>query len=132
MATDSEPKSTAKGTMADFLSVMFHSATQSHTWHLQTTSLAQHLALEEYYKGTRDFLDDFIEKHMSDGPKVKAPNSVRLENLKDVSQINEHLDMILGYLDKIRVEVFKRTELVNMIDDMKGLIHKTKYRLTLK
>jgi hypothetical protein len=124
MATDS-PKITAKATMTDFLAIMFHSANQSKLWHLQTKSYAQHIALEQYYDGISEFLDDFIEKHMSDGPKVKAPQSVKLESLTGTAQISEHLDMILEYLDKIRTELFRRTELVNMIDDAKALIHKT-------
>ena len=118
--------------MKEFLSKMFFCANQIKVWHLQTKGYAMHLALGSFYDTVTDFTDDFAEKHMMNGPKISAPKiDSKYEDYKDVSQIFKYLDGVDSYISQLRKELDGRTDLVNMLDDLRASVNKTRYLLTL-
>jgi len=120
-----------------FLGMMFHSADQTHLWHLQTKSYALHMALGGYYEGIRNGLDDVAEKCMGmKGMRLSAKGKAPLQDFKDSEQVMQHLDSVCMYLtdlnDEIMKEFPKATHIVNAIDVLRELVAKTKYLITLQ
>ena len=58
VAQTSEPVITP---IAKFVAMLMHARTSVHIMHLQTRSFAQHMALDELYKGIPDLVDDLVE-----------------------------------------------------------------------
>lgn len=120
-----------------FLDMMFHSADQTHLWHLQTDSYALHKALDDYYTGIRAGLDDVAEKAMGMLQKrLSATGKPNLVDFKDTAQVMKHLEMVCKYLTDLNSEITKKypqaTHIVNAIDVIRELVAQTKYLITLK
>ena len=49
------------GDFTEMMSLLLHSQTQVHTFHLQTESYAEHKALQKYYEGIDDLVDGLVE-----------------------------------------------------------------------
>lgn len=47
-----------------FVAILMNSRNQAHAFHLETSSYAQHKALEKYYEKIVDLLDDYAEAYM--------------------------------------------------------------------
>ena len=57
------PQGAPTEVMASFVSTLFHSRTQAHTFHLQTNSFAAHKALNEYYDEIINIVDGLVESY---------------------------------------------------------------------
>ena len=119
-----------------FLDMMFHTADQTHLWHLQTESYAQHMALGGYYDMIRIGLDDVAEKCQGyKGQRLVAHGKMPMVPYKDVAQIQAHLQAVCKFLTDLNNEIMtadkNATHLVNAIDVIREGIAKTKYLLTL-
>jgi len=118
--------------MNEFLSKFFFWSNQVKVYHLQTKSYAGHIALGGLYDTLTEFTDDFAEKFMSNGEVLAAPaNLKKIMNYKDVGQVYATIDEIDQYISSLRTELVEATDLVNMLDDLRGSINKTRYLLTL-
>lgn len=118
--------------MKDFLSNMFFCANQIKLWHLQTKGYAMHIALGGLYDFVTDFTDKFAETYMMNGPRLVAPlNTGKFEEYKDSAQVIKYIEKVDSYLNSLYKELEGRRDLVNMLDDLKGSLNKTKYLLTL-
>jgi len=107
---------------------LFHSRDVMHIVHLQTTSYAEHKALNEYYDNLLDLVDGLLESYMGTvGKRVnfKIPAS-------EYVNPKQHLTQLKQYVMKHRT-VFgeENTHLQNIIDEIIALITKTLYLLTL-
>lgn len=116
--------------------MMFFSADQMHVWHLQTGSYAQHKALNGYYDTIRDQIDAFAECYMGySGERLSAKGGLRFLEYSNVEQVNLHLDQVCKFCGDLYGELErmspKPTHLLNIVDEMKATIAKTKYLLTL-
>ena len=120
-----------------FLDVMLHSADQTHVWHLQTKSYAEHKALQGYYEGVRDGLDTVAEVCQGyKNVRLTAKGKMPLENYTDTDKMKVHIMKVCNYLRDLKMEVaegkFETSQLVNAIDVIHELADKTLYLLTLK
>jgi DNA-binding ferritin-like protein len=107
---------------------------QFRVFHWQTESFAQHKAFGEAYETLEGLIDNFVEiyqgkngiQNPADGLKIK------LENL-DNDPV-EMIDVFIDYLqDDLTSMVDKKdTDLLNIRDEMLGVLNKTKYLLMLK
>lgn len=119
-----------------FLDMMFYSADQTHLWHLQTKDYEIHMALDQYYKGIREGLDDVAEKCMGfKGVRLGAKGKIALTAFTGLSQVTKHIDTVERFLSDLNDEILtankKATHLVNAIDVIRECVSKTKYLLTL-
>ena len=122
-----------------FLDMLFHSADQTHLWHLQTNgsgSYALHMALGGYYGAVRLGLDDVAEKCMGyKNIRLSAKGKAALVDWKDVAQVDAHLVITEKYLASLNDEIMKAdakaTHLVNAIDVIRECVSKTRYLITL-
>jgi hypothetical protein len=107
-----------------FIGTLFQSRDMMHIAHLQTTSFAEHKALNGYYDGILDLTDKFTEVYFGRNKRVEivipeAKNMDAVTHLKDLQKI----------LDSERTNF--SSELQNIVDEMLGLVNQTLYLLTL-
>jgi len=109
-----------------FFGVLFHSRDCMHLTHLQTTSYAEHKALNKYYEGILDLTDNLIETYFGIAGKkssIKIPQS-------EFINAQAHLKQLYSYIESNR-GIFEESQLQNIIDEICALINKTQYLLTL-
>lgn len=111
-------------TPGKFIGTLFHSRDAMHIAHLQTTSFAEHKALNHYYDGILDLTDKFSEVYFGRNKRVEIiiPES---KNLDAISHLREMQQLVDGERNNYS------SELQNIMDEMLGLINQTLYLLTL-
>jgi len=107
-----------------FIGALFQSRDIMHIAHLQTTSFAEHKALDGYYSGILDLTDSFTEKYF--GRNKRVPIIIPESKIEDSM---EHLKGMQKMIDEERSNY--TSELQNIMDEMLGLIDETLYLLTL-
>jgi len=112
----------------EFVTVLLHSVTNAHILHLTTNSLAQHLALGEYYEGVDELVDSFAEA-------FQGKYGVLTNWTEDYALPAEPVEYMkfLGakvYSLRNRPEFPKDSELQNITDEIAALIDHTLYKLT--
>jgi hypothetical protein len=107
-----------------FIGMLFASRDAMHLAHLNTTSFAEHKALNGYYDGILDLTDNFSEVYFG---RFKRLDIVIPES--KVLSAPEHLKEMQMLIDGERNNY--PSELQNIMDEMLGLVNKTLYLLTL-
>ena len=107
---------------------LFQSRDMMHIAHLQTTSYAEHKALNRYYDELLDLIDSLIESYFGCIGKrlpIKIPGS---DYVNPVLHLNQMKDYMMKHRNTFGVD---RTHIQNIIDEIIALITKTQYLLTL-
>jgi hypothetical protein len=110
---------------AAFVSVLFHSATNTHFMHLQTKSFAQHMALGEYYDAIVELTDKWAEAYQGCYDIITGyPKDFHLatDPVKYLMQIKE-------FVNDIRKDLPQDSELNNLVDGIADQIDSTLYKL---
>lgn len=110
---------------AAFVSVLFHSATNTHFMHLQTKSFAQHVALGAYYDAIVELTDAWAEAYQGAYDIITGyPKDFHLatDPVKYLTQIKE-------FVDDIRKDLPQDSELNNLVDGIADQIDSTLYKL---
>lgn len=107
-----------------FIGALFQSRDMMHITHLQTTSFAEHKALNSYYDGILDLIDSFTEKYFGRNGRIDIviPESKKMDA---VSHLKDMQKMIEAERDNYS------SDLQNIMDEMIGLVNETLYLLTL-
>jgi hypothetical protein len=71
----------------DMVSILLHSQTQVHIFHLQTKSYAEHKALQKYYEDIDGIVDGIIESYQGKYDVVTGYNSIKTEDYKSNEQV---------------------------------------------
>ena len=111
-------------TPGKFIGLLFQSRNMMHIAHLQTTSFAEHKALNGYYDGILDLTDTFSEVYFGRNKRVE----IVVPEAKNMDAI-AHLKEIQSIIDTERNNY--TSELQNIMDEMLSLVNKTLYLLTL-
>ena len=61
----------------DMVSILLHSQTQVHIFHLQTKSYSEHKALQGYYEGIDALVDGIIESYQGKQDVINGYNSIK-------------------------------------------------------
>ena len=111
-------------TPGKFIGTLFQSRDMMHIAHLQTTSFAEHKALNKYYDEILELTDSFTEKYFGENKRVEIviPES---KNMDSVS----HMKEMKSILNAERPNY--SSELQNIMDEMLGLVDEILYLLTL-
>lgn len=103
--------------------------------HWQTKGFARHEAFDETYGELNELVDDFMEQAMGKYGRFKLSdetNTITLSNLSElkpeqmVSTVVEALIQYTNQFDSVD------TNLLNLRDEMLGLLYKLSYLLTLE
>lgn len=112
---------------------------QFKVYHWQTQkkvgSYAQHIAFGTAYDELGDKIDDFIEIYQGKRGVIKGKNgfTINLYNLDDNPEV--FIDEFINYLTQNIPEALDPnvdTDLLNIRDEMLGILNQTKYRLMMK
>ena len=103
--------------------------------HWQTFGDAKHRLYGEIYDGLGDLIDEFTETMMGKygRPEFDAEFSIMFQDISSLNMQN-FIDGITEFLVSMSDQLDSRydTDLLNLRDEMLGLINKSKYSLTLK
>lgn len=113
--------------MEELASRLIHSQSQTHIFHLQTGSYAEHKALQKYYEGIDDLMDSLIESFQGENDIVRNYKSLPMENYDSKEQV-------IGYFEELMEMVRRLSEdfpsyLKNIVDEIEVLINSTLYKL---
>jgi DNA-binding ferritin-like protein len=112
--------------MEDILSVLLHSRTQAHVFHLQTKSFAEHKALNEYYDSIVGVMDGIAEAWQGKYGIIKYKNIVGLEQYASKEQVITYFEKVLKIVAEKR-KAIKESFIQNEIDNVEKLIYSTLY-----
>lgn len=113
-------------TTQEFIISLFEVEMDAHIAHLQTRSYAQHMALDELYKGIVDLRDSFVELYQGATKKIISgyPQPKKSEGVDMVV----YLDTKIVLYRKYRETVIQ-TEIQQKIDDIIDFIESVNYKL---
>ena len=125
--SDNEGGSTNKD-FSNMVSVLLHSQTQVHVFHLQTKSYSEHKALQNYYEGIDGLVDGVIESYQGKYDIVKGYETMDIENYSGSDQLISYFKELDKTVEEKRKSV-KESYLQNQIDTIQELIFSTLYKL---
>lgn len=117
---------------SQYMELAFHTRTQAHVYHFQTTSYAEHKALDEFYSQLPDLVDALIEAaQWKTGERIKATSEK--SELKDWKSVEDSKKLV-KHLEEVtakQIEAEKDEWLKDLYIDILNHCHKTSYLLTL-
>ena len=125
MAIEIKPKS--KPNHIELASLLLFARNQIHLLHLQTTSYAQHIALNEAYDSLIGFFDDFVETIQGkEGLILKGYKSFPYSEQEPIAYITSVITGINSYRKLLTPEY---DEIDNMLQETVASLEKTIYKL---
>lgn len=123
----------------NFITNLLTMHNQFKVYHWQTQkkvgSYAQHIAFGTAYDELGEHIDDFIEIYQGKKGVIMGKNgfTINLQNLNDDPEI--FIDEFVSYLTSNVTDALDPnldTDLLNIRDEMLGILNQTKYRLMMK
>ena len=117
--------------MNEYVGTLMQSRNQTHIYHLQTTSYAKHVALQEYYEGIIDLIDGLVEAYQGKYEIIKGYKMIgTLEDMSDEGDITNYIKKIARYCELKREKLPQDNFLTNIYDDIDVLLRSTHYKLS--
>jgi hypothetical protein len=126
--SEEKTESGENGNFSQLVSKLLHSRNQTHIFHLQTKSYAEHIALNDYYDCVFGLFDGLIESYQGKHGIISNYKCDGFENYKSGEQVINYLKKLDGDIDTLRKSV-KESYLQNQIDTIQELINSTLYKL---
>jgi len=111
----------------ELASRLIHSQTQSHIFHLQTGSYAEHKALQGYYENIDDLMDSLIESYQGENDIIKNYRSLPMNNYDSKEQVIGYFEDLMGMVRELSEDF--PSYLKNIVDEIEVLINSTLYKL---
>lgn len=116
------------GDFTEMMSLLLHSQTQVHTFHLQTESYAEHKALQKYYEGIDGLVDGLVESFQGKYGILKGYKSMDMNDWKSTESTTDYLNKLCERVIELR-DCCKDSYIQNQIDNVCELINSTTYKL---
>ena len=114
-------------------SLLLHSRTQAHSFHLGQRgvgSLSAHLALGAYYDAIGGIVDGLVEAYQGQYGLIKLQSVSGLDTNNDLKNVIAYFDKLIQAVAKLRKdEKLQMSWLQNDIDTVVTLLYSTKYKL---
>jgi uncharacterized protein YicC (UPF0701 family) len=110
------------------ISKLLHSRTQSHIFHLQSNSYAEHEALKNYYEDIVDLIDEMVESYQGQYGVINKYGNYTLNMYKNSEQIISYFEGLADNVEDLRT-VTDGNFLQGKLDDVLVLINSTIYKL---
>jgi len=123
-----DKKSSGNGKFTEMMSLLFHSQTQVHMIHLQTTSYSEHKALQNYYEGIDGIIDGLVESFQGKYGILSGYKSYDIEGYKSTESTVKYLQGLCGKVEDLR-DCCDDSYIQNQIDTVCELINSTLYKL---
>jgi DNA-binding ferritin-like protein len=118
--------------MEDFLNKLFTSREIAHVLHLEAQgegSYAKHVALQDYYDGIVELIDDLAETYQGQYGLLDFAKIGTIGDI-DYSDNIKYFEDLTEFVVKSREGITKdATHLNNQLDDIISLLYKTLYKL---
>lgn len=112
---------------------LLNSATIIHIYHLSITgngSYATRKALQHYYENIIDPLNELVEQYQCvSGKLITYPATAEIVKITSINDAIQYFTKLYTQIDMIYPNC-SHTEILAILDDIKSLINKTKYKLT--
>jgi hypothetical protein len=122
-----EQEENSTSPMVELASILVHSQTQTHIFHLQTDSYAEHKALQTYYESIDDLMDSLIESYQGENDIVRNYKSLPMDNYGSKEQVIEYFEELLNLVRNLSQDF--PSYLKNIVDEIEVLINSTLYKL---
>lgn len=109
----------------EFTSLLFEVEVNTHIMHLQTTSYAEHKALNDVYEDIVELRDRFIESYQGKYGIIKGYKSIMIYEGKDCV---EYLTVCVNKVDSFRVNL-SEGYLQQICDDISELLRSALYKI---
>ena len=113
--------------MEDLISILLHSVNQTHAFHLQTKSFAEHKALNDFYDGITDIVDTLAEAYQGKYGILKYKNVSTLEQYESKEQVIEYFNKLIKVIERTRP--IKDNFIDNIVQEAETLIYSTLYKI---
>jgi len=107
------------------ISLLFEARTQTHIFHLQSKSYAEHVALGSYYGSIVDIADSIAENYQGRYDIIKSYPKISLTSTTPLKLIEQ----VRLWVDKNRGDCGTESEIQNLIDEVQSLNNSTIYKL---
>ena len=119
--------------MTDLLSMLMHSRTQAHVFHLRVSpnGLAPHLALQTYYEDIIELIDGIVEGYQGMTGLLEFKAVKGIDNDADVDNIISYFEDLVKFVhtERMKPELKGISFIQNEIDNVEKLIYSTLYKL---
>jgi hypothetical protein len=110
------------------LAYLLHSQTQTHVFHLQTKSYAEHKALQGYYEGIDDLVDGLVESYQGKYDIITQYDNFAIEKYSNKSQLETYFKALSKKIEEVHKQV-EDTYIQNQLDTVVELINSTLYKI---
>jgi hypothetical protein len=119
--------------MEELASILMHSRTQAHVFHLGVNgpgAYSAHKALNKYYDGIVDLIDGLVESYQGKYGLIQFRPVAGLDNNCDVSNIVKYFEKLISIVCTLRqAPNLSDSFIQNEIDNVVNLLYSTKYKL---
>ena len=119
--------------MEQLASLLLHSRTQAHSFHLGVKGVgafSTHSALQLYYLNIAGLVDGLVEAYQGQYGLIKLQPVSGLDTNNDIKNVIAYFDKLLAAVAKLRKdEKLQMSWLQNDIDTIVTLLYSTKYKL---
>jgi DNA-binding ferritin-like protein len=119
--------------MEELASILFHSRTQAHVFHLGVSgagAYAAHVALQGYYEEIVGLTDALVESFQGKNGLIEFKQVAGIDNNCDTRNIIAYFDKLIAIVKTLRqAPDLQDSYLQNQIDTVEELIYSTKYKL---
>ena len=120
--------------MEQLASLLLHSRTQAHSFHLGVKGVgafSAHSALQLYYLNVAGLVDGLVEVYQGQYGLIKLQPVSGLDTNNDIKNVIAYFDKLIAVVAKLRKdEKLQMSWLQNDIDTIVTLLYSTKYKLT--
>lgn len=125
---DDDNENDSNDDFCEMICNVLHSRNQAHVFHLQTTSFAEHKALNDYYDDVIDLFDGLVESYQGKYGIIKNFKTFKIEQYKNNKKTIGYFRRLLDLIDENRDSV-EDSYIQNQIDTIQELINSTIYKL---
>jgi|688.fasta_scaffold459836_2 hypothetical protein len=128
---DEDVEDVEDGSNDDFCEMVcniLHSRNQTHVFHLQTQSFAEHKALNDYYDGVVALFDGIVESYQGKYGIIKNFKTFKIEQYRNGKKTISYFERLLDIIEENRDSV-DDSYIQNQIDTVQELINSTIYKL---
>jgi len=119
--------------MEQLASLLLHSRTQAHSFHVGVKGVgafSAHSALQLYYLNIAGLVDGLVETYQGQYGLIKLQAVSGLDTNNDIKNIISYFDKLIAAVAKLRQdEKLQMSWLQNDIDNIVTLLYSTKYKL---
>jgi hypothetical protein len=119
--------------MEELASILMHSRTQSHVFHLGVSgpgAFSAHKALNDYYDGVVDVIDGLVESYQGKYGLIQFKPVAGLDNNCSIGNIISYFDKLSTIVMALRqAPNLQDSYIQNQIDEVCELVYSTKYKL---